>query len=170
MKKPKKSQKNSSDPSSKSRVIFETGEDDAQMFVDYLAFDTIPVKKGGESAGSGASPSRQPTNKAAPKRDGPLPEATIDLHGLSIADAEKRLEIEITALAVRGCLVVTIITGKGKNSENQNRTLAKEIPGFLRRKFGKVVVFLTDIAFTSSLSPLPAKGFFTIKVLPQTRR
>lgn len=161
MKKPKKQPKHSA-TTGRSKVIFDVTDADRDLFLEFLARDTIPHKD------ESSEDLRSKHNRS--KKDLPLQKVTIDLHGLSILDAQQRLEVEITALAIRGCNEVVIITGRGKHSSNQTHTLAREIPAFIRRKFGNLVTFLTDIDFDPALSQLPLKGSFSIKVIAQNRR
>ena len=162
MKKTKSKLKNSA-PLTKHKVTFDVSESDRELFLDFLENETIPKK---DEAEHGLAPRKAKLNQ----RNLPLSHMTIDLHGYSIQEAKLKIEIEISALAIRGCSEVVIITGRGKHSSGQTHTLAKEIPAFIRKKFGNFVIFLSDIAFDPELSDLPLKGFFRIKVLPQSGR
>ena len=60
------------------------------------------------------------------------PEARLDLHGLTLAQAHPRLNAFIEASAARGLRLVLVITGKGRPGSDENPYPSR--PGALRRQ------------------------------------
>ena len=90
---------------------------------------------------SGAQAARRP---AAPRMDaraltrmmrGKLaPEARIDLHGMTLAQAQPALTRFITGAQASGLRLVLVITGKGRGGADESRHPATARPGALRRE------------------------------------
>lgn len=60
-------------------------------------------------------------------------EATIDLHGLTQAEAKPRLIAFLRQAQLRGFRMALVITGKGRGSSSDNPYVSQEAGGVLRR-------------------------------------
>ncbi len=70
--------------------------------------------------------------QARMKRGKLAPEARIDLHGMTLAEAHPRLTAFVLGAQASGLRLVLVITGKGRGSEDWNPI--PQHPGVLRRQ------------------------------------
>jgi len=69
------------------------------------------------------------------------PEATLDLHGMTLAAAERAVAVFLTEASGRGLRVVLIVTGKGLRMESGRvfgGRIRAEFPGWLERSENRV--------------------------------
>jgi DNA-nicking Smr family endonuclease len=74
----------------------------------------------------------------SPDREGPAePPAELDLHGLTVAEAQKRLELFLHAARVRALPAVRVITGRGIGNPSGQPLLRERIEAWCRSPAGR---------------------------------
>jgi DNA-nicking Smr family endonuclease len=92
---------------------------------------------------------------------------TVDLHGMSLADAKlhlRNLWLELKA-GGKHQIVLRIITGKGLHSGNTGPVLVEEIHDFVVSMFGQSIARIDENPAKVRLSGLPIRGHFDVEIL-----
>lgn len=111
------------------------------------AYEPLPRFRVGERAARTALP-HAPSAQSQPVMDAKLfsrmtrgkltPEARIDLHGMTLSEAQPELTRFIMQTRARGMRLVLVITGKGKNTRHyeglsqRSGVLRRQVPHWLR--------------------------------------
>ncbi len=88
---------------------------------------------------------------------------SIDLHGLTVSEAEEMLEHKIQTLRRSSkILKLRIITGKGLHSAGGKAILARDIHFFVKQRFGPSIVSIQESPVDVQLSGIPIRGHFDV--------
>ncbi|MEQ1892924.1 MAG: Smr/MutS family protein [Planctomycetota bacterium] len=75
----------------------------------------------------------------SPTHEPPEEPEEVDLHGLSVAKALRRVAQELHAARVRGCKRLLVITGAGWGNRDQKPVLRPALEGWLRGPEGRAL-------------------------------
>ena len=87
-------------------------------------------------------------------RGEPMPEERIDLHGVRVDTAQRRLRQRLDSAHARGLRCVLLIHGQGKGSRSGEAILRERVPGWL----SKPPVAKSVLAFAPAPSRLGGEG------------
>lgn len=100
------------------------------------------------------------------KRNQIDPDLTIDLHGLTISEAENVVEDELDQLIkIPGRKWrIRIVTGKGihSNRAGGNGTLSRAVHDFVQNRYFSQIVSIQDSPADVLLGDLPIRGHFDV--------
>lgn len=122
----------------------------------FLAHDILPPKKLDQQ-----EPKSTPSCKRKKGNDLPL---VLDLHGLTLDEAQRSIENNILSLK-RGRHRVRIITGRGHHSPKGQGVLAREIHGFVMTRFSNKIASIDASPHEITLGGMPIKGSFDVVIL-----
>ena len=88
---------------------------------------------------------------------------SIDLHGLTVTEAETEIERKIQTLRrTQKHLKLRIITGKGLHSAGGQGVLARDIHHFVKQRFGPSIVSIQESPLDVQLGGVPIRGHFDV--------
>lgn len=165
----KKQSKNKEDQKHPPRLPAATMEDEETSRALFLeAMEQLNRKNPPDKdALRGKTPTGGPSGRAAQAAS---PPKSIDLHGLTLAEAENFLRCRLDAVLreLTGEITLTIITGKGKHSGPGGSVLASGIHRFIRIEYEEAIVYLQESPADVLLGGLPLRGHFRV-TLKRTR-
>jgi DNA-nicking Smr family endonuclease len=153
-KKPGKGPQNSKDEPR--RIRFELEEDAEELFLRHLE-QFKPDKPDAEEP-------KEPEKKVS-KTHKAQQVHEIDLHGLSLEDAQHRVRAVLDGLReMAGMHRVKIITGKGHHSQRGDSILAREIHSFVLLTWRRVIMEIEDSPDQVRLAGVPLRGHFHVTI------
>jgi hypothetical protein len=89
---------------------------------------------------------------------------SLDLHRMTLVEAEAAVDRFLAPLLTGrgGEVTVTIVTGKGRHSGEGGGVLAKEIHGYVRRRYGAQIVAIEESPADLKVGGLPLRGHFKV--------
>jgi DNA-nicking Smr family endonuclease len=137
-----------------SNVKFELEENAEELFLE--ALDHIdPGQK------------REDRQKStAPRKGQRRPTRTkIDLHGMTLDEAKKALDVFVGDLIALGVTSqITVITGKGLHSNDSGGVLIKDIPRYVKEKYGNFISWMEESPDDLRIGQVPIRGHFKFRL------
>lgn len=153
--------KKKSRPKDVSGIKYELEEDSADIFLRYVEQNDIFDK----DSNFVDDKSRKRKRRKNDRKERSL---TIDLHGMTLDEARRWIDVKILPLLKEKgvCNRITIITGKGLHSGLGGGVLSKEIHSYVRDRFGNYIVDLEESPSNLCIDGLPIRGHFTVVIKP----
>jgi DNA-nicking Smr family endonuclease len=144
-------------------VQFHLEEDAQDLFLAHLEAEGVPDKD--EQAGlTMETPSAR--RKGSRRHRGQSRPRSIDLHGLTIAEAEQLVEERFAAWLSRPGqeLCVRVITGKGRHSGPEGGVLAGHMHQYVAKRFGHWIRQMDESPDDLRLNGIPIRGYFEVRL------
>lgn len=151
-------EKKSNNKNKKSKVTIELEDDAEEIFLQALNnFDASAIDK---EEFSKSDLSHLKTAKKNQRRK----KISVDLHGLTLSEAQNRLAKLLDTLLAgpRSEVEVMVITGKGRHSRAGGGVLAKEVHAYVSRYFSKYITRIDSSPGDVLLEGVPIRGHFTM--------
>lgn len=130
---------------------------DAELFRQWVDSEPVPDKDAEEATAppaSGKGKSRQTADK-------PL---TIDLHGLTIPEALRRVDEVLAQLPPGQTTTLRIITGKGRHSAGGSPVLAAPVHHHIRSTRAGEILRIDDSPHAVTIDGRPIRGHFDVVI------
>ena len=134
-----------------------TPEEDAKLFRDAIEFEHIPQK---DLHTQTSERHQAKTKKAAERHD-------IDLHGLTVEEAERHVVIAIESIlstAKGQPVTIRVITGKGHHSPNKKPQLLYAIHRVVESRFSHRLISIEASPHLLKIGDSYLKGHFDLKI------
>ena len=132
-----------------SNVKFELEENAEELFLQ--ALDRVDPKQ---------KPEDREKPKTIRKGGNRSSQSTIDLHGMTLDEARRALDVYIGDLIALGVTrQITVITGKGLHSESGG-VLIKDIPRYIKEKYGNFISWMEESPDELRIGQVPIRGHF----------
>ena len=147
-------------------VFIETTDEGDRLFVEALKQldrESVPAKAEQDFAAqmAAATGGRKPRASSGDSQ-------TVDLHGLTLDAATRRIETIIQGFLRRPAgsrLELKIITGKGLHSGPTGSVLAREIHAYVRQRYALHIARIEASPADVTLGGVPLKGHFMVSLI-----
>ena len=139
-------------------VRFELESNAYELLEENLNAHPPPQKDASTKKPSASRPSRKRTHQE--------PTFSIDLHGLTVVQAEAVCRARMHALLAEhlGPFVLKVITGRGLHSGERGAVLVREIYQFIRTTYAAHIVTIDPPPADSAIDGVPLRGYFLVHI------